>query len=135
MEQGAGGAERLDSRAGAARKTTAGLEMAKLTSDHIANLGRATDKSIAEAAGCSKFVVFNARKLRGIPAFVTSKSAGYVWDDDATRLLGTMPDAAIAEKLGVHQTAVCQARRRREIPAYGAARANGRFAARTKSVD
>lgn len=112
-----------------------GSEMAKLTPDQIENLGRVTDQSIAEAAGCSKAVVFNARKLRGIPAFVASKSAGYVWDEAATLLLGTMPDASLAAKLGVHQTAVCQARRRRNVPAYGAARENGRFAPRTKSAE
>ncbi len=81
----------------------------------VAQLGKMSDRALAEKAGVHPNTIHHERRRRGISAFQPI-SEPVVWTSAMIRLLGTATDRDVAAELGVGYSAVGRKRRLLGIP-------------------
>lgn len=106
-----------------------GIERVTLTAEHLtrvklpesimAQLGTASDESLAKAAGVCGGTIKRQREILGIAPF--NRANGKL-PTEALALLGTDSDTNIARRFGTSVPAVYEARKRRGIEAYTVAK-------------
>jgi hypothetical protein len=91
------------------------------TEDVLAQLGKATDASIARSLGVSSMTVQRKREQLGIPrrkvSMISSdRSVEFSWTAESLALLGAESDASVAAKLGLNRKGVWAKRTSLGIP-------------------
>lgn len=84
------------------------------TPDIEAQLGKVSDREIAEKLGVPLYVVANHRKFLGIAAI----GKAFEWSPDIDAFLGTNSDKVIGHQLGLSADAVCKRRNFLNIDPY-----------------
>jgi DNA-binding CsgD family transcriptional regulator len=90
---------------------SSGLEW---TNELILQLGRSSDRQVAEQMGVSARTILNKRQSQGITAHRTPLT----WTPETIALLGTCPDGQLAQRLNCSRKSIVQKRKALGISAY-----------------